>query len=286
VSTQRRAWRALTERLKESLPAETAGAFIGGSHTQEFADNLLPGLSEREVALARDQLAEGDGGELSPTRTGKRSAHAPYSSAALAVNAFARWMSAPIDLQVAGLSGFDRVRLEEKLRISHGGGVANLDCGLRGPDLNVRVESKLTEMLQPHEPVDWRKPYRSEAMRELLDGSWRDVFDRSLALRWTPRHLGLEQLLKHALAINSHLDGRAEHLVYLYWEPSNGDDFAEVVQHRAELAQLLEALGPGPQPRFNALTYAELFDEWTSLPRPAWVGEHVDQLRRRYQLSI
>lgn len=286
MSTQRSAWRALTERLKEALPVETAAAFIGGTHTQEFADNLLPGLSEQEIAFARDQLAEGDGGELSPTRTGKRSGHAPYSSAALAVNAFARWMTAPADLQVASLSGFDQVQLEEKLRISHGGGVANLDCGLRGPDLNVRVESKLTEMLHPHDPVDWRKPYRSAAMRKLLDGGWRDVFDQSLALRWTPRHLGLEQLLKHALAINSHADGRADHLVYLYWEPSNGDDFAEVVQHRAELAKLVAALGSDSRPRFLALTYAELFDEWSLLSQPAWLGEHVDQLRRRYQLSI
>ena len=203
------------------LSPVSAQSLIGGTHVRRFEDNLLPGFSLGQVAVLRTQLAGGAGGELKPTRTGKRPAHAPYSSAILAINAFGRWLGSEEHLQVAGLGGFEGpLTMERKLRIRHGGGVANLDCYLEGPEIILGAESKLTEHLAPHAPVDWRPPYRTDEMAMLLSEGWKRVLEDAIVGRWMPRHVGLEQLLKHALALNSHGDVRPRHLLYCFWEPS------------------------------------------------------------------
>src|SRR3954470_13890486 len=111
-ATQRRARQALSERVRELLVPE-AREFVGDTHTRRFADNLLPGLSQSQIAALRAQLLLGSGNELKATSTRKRPAHAPYSSAALAVNAFGRWLGEERHARVAGLGGFtDALRVE------------------------------------------------------------------------------------------------------------------------------------------------------------------------------
>jgi hypothetical protein len=284
-ATKRRAWRALSERLRESLPADVTGAFIGGTHARRFADNLLPGLPQLQIATMREQLSRGSGNELKATASGKRPAHAPYSSAALAGNAFGRWIGYESHLRVAGLGGFAQALvLEAKLKIAYGGGTANLDCFLADDDVIVGVESKLTEMLDEHAPVLWRAPYARAEMANMLQGGWSDVFSASLAGSWQPKHLGLEQLVKHALALQSRPAGE-RHLVYLYWEPTNGDHHPEVVAHRSEVAELRNRVGDA-WPRLHTATYAELLGEWCALPAPEWISEHVAEMRSRYELSV
>ena len=285
MTTKARAWHALSARLFEALSPVAKAALVGGTHVRRIEDNLVPGFSV-QVSRLRAQLAAGAGGELTPTATLKRPAHAPYSSAALAINAFGRWLGSEQHLRVVGLGGFDcPLTVEHKLRIKHGGGTANLDSYLEGPDIVVGVESKLTEHLAAHGPETWKTPYRSANMAELLGGGWRQTFQDSLAGRWAPIYLGLEQLLKHALALNSHADHRSTHLVYCYWEPENGDDFEEVVRHRMEVADLIQRVGDA-EPLLHATRYAALFDEWSKLPGPGWIDRHVQELRIRYAIAI
>jgi hypothetical protein len=246
------------------------------------AADVLSGMTR----CLRSQLEDGAGGELTPTKTGKRTAHAPYSSAAFAANLFGRWLGAEPSLRVAALTDFDRpLKIEHKLKISHGGGTANLDCFLEGPAIVVGIESKLTETLATHPPVAWKASYKTDAMAALLTGGWRTVFLDSLCRRWAPQHPHLEQLLKHALALNSHDHQREVHLVYCYWEPTNADDIDEMRRHRTETAELVARVGQTP-PHLHAVTYQALLDEWRRLTTPAWIAEHIDQLRDRYTLSI
>ena len=286
-AVQQRAWSALSDRLRRTLAPEVAERFVGGTHTRRFADNLLPGFPAGQVEVLRGQLASGAGGELAPTSSGKRRAHAPYSSAALAVNAFGRWLGSETRLQVAGLGGFDQpLSIEHKLRIKRGGGEANLDCVLQGPGLLVGIESKLTETLAAHSPVAWRPPYRSVEMAALVSEQWADLLRDSLARAWTPEHLGLEQLVKHALALASHADGRETHLVYCYWEPLDGDRIDEVVAHRAEVAELTTRV-QGARPAFHAISYTDLLAEWAGLDaQPAWLEQHLNELSQRYVLPV
>lgn len=284
---RQRAWTALSTRLRDQLSPAVVDRFVGGTHTQRFADNLLPGFTAGQAEAVRLQLARGAGGELAPTPTGKRRAHAPYSSAALAANAFGRWMGSEPQLQIAAIGGFDQpLAFEHKLRIAHGGGEANLDCVLQGSELLVGVESKLTETLDAHDPVRWRTPYLSSEMHRLLNSGWADVFDASRTQTWTPSHLGLEQLIKHALALVTHAGERDPHLVYCYWEPLNGEDIPEVRSHRQEIEQLRARVGDA-SPRLHVINYQQLLAEWDDLPsQPPWLSEHLVQLRRRYAIDI
>jgi hypothetical protein len=286
TSARQRAWTALSAQLERTLSPAARGALVGGTHTRRFADNLVPGLNQRQVASLRSQLAAGAGGELNATPSNKRRAHASYSSAALAASAYGRWLGDEANLVVAGLIGFDQpLTIEHKLKIPNHGGVANLDCVLQGPDLLVGIESKLTETLTPHDPVTWRPPYHKPEMGHKLGDGWEHVLAISLRGEWAPKHLGIEQLLKHALALARHASGRTAHLVYCYWEPINADDIPEVLAHRKELATLEQILD-GDKPHFHALTYAELAHEWSLLATPRWIPEHLSDLRDRYWLSI
>jgi hypothetical protein len=268
------------------LPPGVVERFIGGSHTQRLEDNLDPGLSLQQIRTLRGQLLLGSGGELTPTRTGKRPAHAPYSSAAYAMNLFGRWLGAEKELQIASLRRFDGpLRIEHKLKIAHGGGTANLDCFLEGPRLMVGLEVKLTETLSDHKPTLWRPPYRNEAMHTLLTGGWRDLLVSSLAKECRPRYLDVEQLIKHALALRSHRDSREQHLVYCFWAPAKEREPEEVSLHRKEAMKLANLVGDAP-PKLHIIEYSDVLKEWSGLRLPGWIPEHIDYLRRRYSFPL
>ncbi len=283
--TRVRAWRAVSDRLRTVLPPEITDRFVGGTHTQRFADNLLPGLSQSQIVTLRAQLALGSGGELRPTVTAKRPAHAPSSSAALAANAFGRWLGHESELRLGDLGGFtEQLSIEARLKIPNGGGTANLDCLLKSDDVIVGVESKFTETLEAHSPVEWRAPNRTPKTKDLLQGGWRDVFAASLGHSWQPAHLGVEQLVKHTLALAAR-PAEERHLVYIYWEPSNAEAHPEVLAHRAEVAELVDRVGDAT-PQLHVRTYGEQFEQWSAMTTPEWLEQHVAELRARYELTV
>lgn len=280
-----RAVAALTAALGATAGSAAVERLVGGTHTRRFADNLVPGFTQAQIAELRNQLSLGAGGELKPTKTGKRPAHAPYSSAGLALNAFGRWMGAEQQLQVAGLSGFiEPLEIESRQQINFGGGAANLDALLHAPGLVVGVESKLTETLAVHAPVPWKPAYSAAEMATLLDGGWSEVFDASRGGSWQPTHLGIEQLIKHALALTSRFPDCERHLVYVWWEPTNAHEIPELIAHRHEVDELLRRVDDA-FPRLHALCYSDLFSAWEQLDVP-WISGHVRQLRARYAVAI
>ena len=276
-SLQTRAREALAARLREHLPPEALHP--GGAHALRFADALVPALGAGDVEWAHGQLALRAKGELRPARSGAIQAHGAWSSTALVCSAFAPWRADPAALRVAGLGGFQEIRLEERLHIPHGGGTPNLDVALEGPGLFAGVESKLTEHLAPSPARAWKPAYRRPAMLAALDGGWADVFAALLEERWTPRHLDAGQLVRHALSLRAR--GADAHLVLLFWEPAGGAGLPEVEAHRAELDELRARLGDDAVPRFHATSYADLLDAWEP-ERP----DHVAALRARYEVPV
>jgi len=274
-----RARAALADRLRALVPADALHA--GGEHALRFADALVPTLDEGDVAWAHAHLSRGAKGELRPARSGAVPAHAAWSSTALVCSAFAAWRGDPSALRVAGLGGFDEVRLEERLHIPHGGGTPNLDVALPAADRFVGVESKLTEHLAPLRARAWPPAYRRPAMAAELEGGWATVFADLVAGRLVPRFLDVPQLVRHALSLRPLSFAEAEqHLVLLFWEPADGDELPEVRAHRAEVADLLARLGDDAVPRLHALSYADLLAAWAPL-RP----DHVAALRERYDVA-
>lgn len=276
----------LVDLVKTAVGVGVAAHFPGGTHTRRFADNLLASFPASQVDELKGQLAAGGGSELNPNENGKRRAHAPYSSAALAFNAFGRWLGDEPQLSVAGLTGFTgRLRVEGKAKIRHGGGTANLDVLLTGPGLTVGVESKLTETLSEHDPVPWATAYKTPEMRELLDEKWAPVLDACISKAWQPKHLGLEQIVKHVLGLNSQYPANTRRLVYVYWEPLNAENVDVVMKHRSELAELRHRVAEAST-ELHAVSYAELLDEWAGLDGPGWLPDHVERLRARYEFAI
>src|SRR4051794_33903902 len=105
ATPQKAAQDKLTEGLRATLPASVIETFVGGTHTRRFEDNLLPTFKQWQIDTLRQQVAEGSGSLLVPNKNGKRTFHAPYSSAALAVNAFGPWLGEEASLVLSGLTG-------------------------------------------------------------------------------------------------------------------------------------------------------------------------------------
>ena len=204
----------------------------------------------------------------------------------MAVNVFGRWLGSEDHLQVDGISGFDQpLSIEHKLKIARRRRGSQPRLRPSSPGVLLGIESKLTETLAEHEPVIWKTPYHAPEMAALLHGGWADVFQSSLSGRWRPAHLGLEQLIKHALALNSHAAGRTAHLAYVYWGPSNGQDVRSPPA-RGRTAQLEERVG-NAVPHLHAVSYAQLLDEWSRISRsPPWLEEHLKQIRDRYDTAL
>ncbi len=278
---------ALTERLKQQLGPVRSGYFSGGTHTRRFADNLLPTFPAWQIVALYDQLSAGGGNELRPNKNGKRRAHAPYSSAAMAFNVFGRWLGQEQELIVSGMNGFsDPLRVESKKRINFGGGTANLDVVLSSPGLKVGVECKLAEHSASHEPVAWDDVYLSEKMSQLLDDKWRRLMQDSIEAVWQPRRLGVEQLIKHVLGLRSQHADETVHLVYVFWEPANASEHQWVSEHQNEVQRLHDYVD-GSTITFHHNSYWELLDEWEAMPDPpSWLVEHIAAVRARYHVKV
>jgi hypothetical protein len=41
-----------------------------------------------------------------------------------------------------------------------------------------------------------------------------------------------------------------------------------------------------PHVAFHAEAYPDLWERWARQPEPAWLRDHVDQLRRRYLVRV
>jgi hypothetical protein len=281
-----RAVRALTQRLKEVLPTGRAALIDDKGRTERFEDNLLPSLSTDQIRELRRQLMTGDGHELDYGKNGERpDAHAANSSAALACNAFGIWIGREHALRIDGIGGFSEpLKVEAKQRIFRGGRHPNLDGLAVGDDVVMGIESKLTEPLARHGPSSWSDAYGRDSCRALLSGGWQQALDEARTGVYNTEYLDVAQLLKHALGVSKQHPGRERHLLYVHWEPTDGDALPEVRTHRQEVLALHARVGDG-SPRLHTLTYAELWAQWEALDM-SWLTEHVDQLGQRYALAL
>ena len=74
------------------------------------------------------------------------------------------------------------------------------------------------------------------------------------------------------------------HLVYVYWEPIDEEQLAEVASTGMRL-RTMRARGKA-SPRLHALSYSELWSSWEAMSGVDWLPDHVAALRERYELSV
>jgi hypothetical protein len=269
-----RACRALGDALVRTCP--TAERDSRG-YAVRLEDNLLAGITRGQIEKA---FAAGAGRELDDKM------RAPWSSSALAVNAFAPWQSHLQRLRLGGLSGFSGTLVFEA-RCPNGVSSIppHLDVLLTRDREVVGVESKCTEFLTAKRKVAVSPGYLALAARG----------DQRASSRWFGalahvsefRLLDAYQLIKHYLGLTLEYQERPRKLVYLYWEPANAEEIPIFAQHRNETDRFTELVAGDPSCAFTALSYPEHWLELETIPdAPDWLHSHLTQLRDKYLIEI
>jgi len=271
-TTASRAVRALREALRSnfSVPLDSQG------YATRVEDVLLPGVERRDFET---DLDDGAGKELE----GKFLA--PHSSSQLAVNAFAPFRRRLIDLRIAGRRAWTSLRFEGKCNLwpDYRGTPAHLDLLLEGPDGVLGIESKCTEYFA-HKPAMFAQSYHVQIDDHRRRGAWFRDLKRLSTEPHAYRHLDAAQLVKHAFGLGHSYPTGDVTLLYLYWEPENGDALSEIAAHRSEIADFSRRVA-GDRIAFASQSYLDLWRDWNSAGID-WVEVHVAQLLRRYRVVV
>jgi hypothetical protein len=241
-----------------------------------FANGPIRGVSDLLIdGIRHDQLPS------SIDRTRLRSAQC---AAALAVNMFLPWRSAPDQLPLAGWTGFDAVQFDVRCPTGLRGTPPHLDL------LALRAEVAVAVIVRCIEYLSRRKTMVAPSYDRLLATTselepWRRELDRLRREFQHYRHVDPGALIKFALALGRTFPERPTILLYLYWEPLNADRFEEFCRHRQETAELADATRDG-RVTFVPQRVQAMWQEWAGRAAPGWLADHVDRLRARYCVSV
>jgi hypothetical protein len=260
----------LAEGLRHSRPEVTVDQ-VGYVDTPE--DNLLADLSLSDFA------ADMEGGAGHELRDKFRAVH---SSAALVVNSFAPLRVAATPFSLLGhrqlkVEGFERKYPTGLPRAQP----PHLDVVLSGAEGLVGIESKCLEYLTPKMPK-FSDRYQTGIVDERATGSW---YAEMLAIadgKRRYRFLDVAQLIKHAFGLANGTADQPVTLVYVYWEPMDAGLSPLFGKHRQEIAEFAERIAGG-HPRFEALSYPELWEQWAGSPDEV-LQDHISALRARYEV--
>ena len=270
--------RAAAQRvLKEAFDRQSPVPSSDSGYVANPEDNLVPGVRLNQF---RGDLERGAGREL------RGKFRAVHSSSALAVNTFAPFKDRPADLVILGLTGFEAPAFEKQLPIGLLGTPPTLDVFLRRGDEVIAIESKFLEYFTPKE-AKFSTSYNRAALPWAEDCWWQVLEDAKHA---EARNLDVAQLVKHYFGVSRLLalgdekgwkPARAT-LLYLYWEPANAADLAACLQHRREIEELA-ARAANSKVVFRAMSYPELWREWSALPA---LSKHAESLQKRYGITV
>jgi hypothetical protein len=240
-------------------------------YLKDLTHNLLPNVRLEQF---EHDLIQGSGDELG------WKFRAVHSSSALVVNTFAPLKETPSELNLIDINGFESIRLEKKLPTGLSGTPPNVDLIAENDTDVVAVESKFLEYFVLKKPI-FKKTYAKENLPKAED-KWLDLINRFRDS--SPRYLDVAQLIKHYLGLRNATEYVNHNitLLYLFWEPKNTEQFDLFKKHRDELKEFSEDIA-GTSIRFVYRSYPELWSEWEG---QGVMGEHLDNLRKRYAVKI
>jgi hypothetical protein len=256
---------ALAEALRQDSAHE---ALQGNGRIRQASDLLIDGIADRPLPDSID-------------RTRLRTAH---SATALAINSFLPWQSSPDQLPLAEWQGFDAVQFEVRCPTGLRGTPPHLDLLALREGAAVAVTVRCIEYLSRRKSAVAPSYDRLLAATPALE-PWHRLLQQLRARPSAYHHVDLGGLVKYALALGRTFPDRLTTLLYLYWEPLDAGDFDEFRRHRAELASVVEAVA-GERVRFQAKSFAALWQDWSERRTPPWLSSHVARLHSRYDVSI
>ena len=197
-----------------------------------FQDNIIKGVKEVEIAK-----------ELSFGKNSKVECQfrAIHSSLAMAVNNFAPFRAHLENLILPIGEDYKTLEFEKKCPIwnKEKVGAAQPDVLITGSTEIIAIESKLKEILNPH-----NKCFKPRYFKE-LNSSQKDskYFQEMLDIKCKAisyERFNSVQLIKHAFGLINSFPDQPVTLIYLYWEPSNVEELPKkwkdvFVGHRREI---------------------------------------------------
>lgn len=274
-------------QVKAAFAAAAArtGRFAG-AYCATPTDNLLDTLTLGQARAALDQLAAGNGQELTAGADTAPKFCAAHSSAALAVNTFAAWVDREGLLSLAGRTGFTKLRFEAKFPTGLQGSPPNLDVVADSSNGIVAIESKCTEFLGQH--VASFQPSYEPAIVALADESWRDLYRDLISEPSLYAGIDAAQLVRHYLGLRRAIVDRhvsSATLLYLFWEPTGDASSPDLARHREHIRALADRVNDSTV-EFASMSYPELWSQWSVPGAPDWLRAHVHALRERYGFGI
>jgi hypothetical protein len=276
--------------LLSAAVASLEGALPEGTPARRGAgrapwDVLLPALSVGEVQPALRAISRGAGGELSATSAGNIAFCSAESSALMAVNFLAPFISREGLFGLpTGTLAFEREFRVNGVRAPTG---PTLDTVLQTQAGTIAVEAKTCEPWRgaPKRAVSGQYDAPAAALSSRTTSTVRAVRDGTTGYRC----LDAAQLLKHLLGLNHaiHADRISSpvELVVLYWRPSRpGLHSALFDRFEDELADFAERVSDQPVAVRGVATWCLLAD-WLAGPS-GWLREHADALAARYDPTI
>jgi hypothetical protein len=243
-----------------------------------------PLQADGRIRRVSDLLIDGVDQDRLPDALDRARLRQPHSAAALAVNSFLRWQTAPEQLALDRWTGFDAIQLVVRCPTGLRGTPPHLDVLALRDNAAVAVTVRCTEYLGRR-----RSPVAASYDRLLAATPGLDPWLRQLAqLRAAPderQHIDLGALVKHALALGRTFPDRPTSLLYLYWEPLDAARFAEFGAHRRELADLTEAVRDA-RVGFASRSINSMWRDWDAQASPPWLRRHVARLRARYGVTL
>ena len=231
----------------------------------------------------REAFDNGKGQELHGKGQCPPKMAAVYSSSALVLNTFGPWHKDPSELAINGHTGFHTMKFEAQLTHGLRGTRPHLDLCLESDKEVLAIESKCLEYLDA-------KPAKfSTAYDTIVDHRAKSPWFRHIAmLRKNNRrykYLDAAQLIKHYLGLSHSRPKQSITLLYLFWEPSNWQDFETFRRHREEIDAFTQVVG-GDRVRFQAMSYNDLWADWEQRSSPSLLVDYVRRLKHRYEVRI
>ena len=184
---------------------------------------------------------------------------------------------------MSGKLGFSEVRFEAACPTGLKGTPPHLDVLATDHTIVVGIESKCTEFLTP-KSAEFSPSYDA-LVKEIAEPSWAQIYEE---LKKEPNAyvpLDAAQLVKHYLGLRKTYADHNVSLVYLFWEPLNKDEFCIFKTHRSAITRFQNATSSSSV-SFSSLSYRELFSVWQRRGAPQWIGDHVRNLKGRYDVEV
>jgi len=235
----------------------------------------------------KNELEDGQGGELKPDKNRIIKFCAVHSSAALCVNNFSLFKKNIEKFTFNNYSNFKDSSFEKKLPT--GISTSNLDFYLESPTTIIGFESKYTEYFTAKSPNINLEKYKTTKVLNYLPKDFTLLLDKYINIQ-EKFFLDTAQLIKHSIGlinrnemkkkfVSNKIDDKPV-LVYIYWEPKNNNDKL-FKKHKNEIESFKKDIDKFVT--FISMTYSDL---WEMYENNELYKNQFSKVRNRYDITI